>query len=263
MPTVPCNWTCVGALLMGIYSRWLGTELGQFNLLTNSMEQSPSLEANRSSTSHKIPHIAWYPQLHYCIHKSLPPVPILSQINPSTFPSHFLKNYFNIILPSTPRPSKWSLSLRYPTKILYAPLLSPIHATCSSYLILFYLINWIIFGEEYRSQGFLLYSLFPSPVSASLKGQISSAPLYHYKVSDIHVLIVRFYFINFRFQLFLLFVLECLLVSHLTLFSLSVLLWFGSHSHCILPASFDLKIVNILHQTMVYVASVHTDLDSL
>ena len=56
------------------------------------------------------------------------------------------------------------------------------------------------------------------------------------KVSDIRVLTVSFKFLNFSFQIFLLFVLECLLVSCLTLFILSTLLWFGSCSHCLTPS---------------------------
>ena len=71
-------------------------------------------------------------------------------IQSSTFCSYF-KMYFNIILPSTPTFSKWSLSFRFPNKNLYTSLLSPIRATCHVHLVLLCFITRITFGKEYIS----------------------------------------------------------------------------------------------------------------
>ena len=83
-------------------------------LLTYSMEQSSSWEANQFSASQEIPRILWNPKVHYCIHRSLPPVPILSHLDPfHASTSHMLKIHFNIILPSTSGASKRSHSPRF------------------------------------------------------------------------------------------------------------------------------------------------------
>jgi hypothetical protein len=68
-------------------------------LLTYSMEQSPSWEANPFVGSQEIPRVLLNPKVHYRIHKSPPPVSILSQPNPvHTLTSHFLQlNFASLI----------------------------------------------------------------------------------------------------------------------------------------------------------------------
>ena len=79
-------------------------------LLTYSMVQSPSWEANWFAASQEIPHILWNPKVHYRTHKRPPPVPILGQPNPLHIPtSHLLEIHPNIIHPSTPRSPQWSM----------------------------------------------------------------------------------------------------------------------------------------------------------
>jgi len=83
---------------------------------TNSTEQSPSWEANSHSAS-QIPHLLWKPQVYYhftrACHWSLHWATRIQST-----PSHLisLKNHsnINIILPSIPRSSKWSLHATCP-----------------------------------------------------------------------------------------------------------------------------------------------------
>jgi len=84
-------------------------------LLTYSMQQSPSWEANRFSARKESPRILWNLKVQYWIHEWPPLVPILSQLDPVHTPtSNFLKIHLNIILLSVPGSPKWSLSLKFP-----------------------------------------------------------------------------------------------------------------------------------------------------
>ena len=140
-------------------------------IITYSMEQSPAWEANKFSASQEIPPILWNQKVHYRVftkacHLSLfwarsiqymPPIPRL-------------KIHLNIILPTMPGSSTWSLSLRFPHQTLYASLLFPIRAACPAHPILLDLVTWIIFGEEYRSLSSSFCSFHHSPVTSSSSG---------------------------------------------------------------------------------------------
>ena len=100
------------------------------------MEQSPSWEANQFSASQEIPRNLWNPKVHYRIHKCLPPVLILRQIDPvHAVTSHFLKIHLSIIPPSIPGSSKWSLSLRFPHQNPVYTSTLPIRAIYPTHLI--------------------------------------------------------------------------------------------------------------------------------
>ena len=126
-------------------------------LLTYSMVQSLSWEANWFAASQEIPRISRNPKVHYRTHKRPPPVSTLGQPNPVHIPtSQFLEIHPNIIHPSKPRSPQWSPSLRFPQQDpIYPPLLahtrhmpSPSHSGYNIiilyYIILYYIILYYI-----------------------------------------------------------------------------------------------------------------------
>ena len=78
---------------------------------------------------------------------------------------HFLNIPFNIILSSTTRYSKYSLSLKFshhPCRHISSP---PKSAICPAHLIVCDLITRIIFREQYRSISSSLCSFLHSPIT--------------------------------------------------------------------------------------------------
>ena len=131
------------------------------------MRQSPSLKASNFSASQEIPAICGTQSFISAFHFP-PTVPILSQNNPVHDQiSHSVNIHFNIILPLTPRYSKWSISITSLHQNPVSSLLSSICATCPAYLILLVLI----IREECRTNSSSLCSLFHSHVTSSLLGR--------------------------------------------------------------------------------------------
>ena len=123
--------------------------------------------ANRSSASQEIYRILWKPKVHYRIHKCPPPVPILCQLDPVHVPiTPFLKIHLNIILPSTPGSSKWSLSVRFPHQ---TPIYM-LHVPSISFFSRFDHPDNIC--EQYRSLRSSLRSFLHSSITLSFLGRI-------------------------------------------------------------------------------------------
>ena len=143
----------------------------QHTLLTHSMVQSPSWAADWFAASQEIPRISRNPKVHYRTYKRPPPVSILSQPNPVHIPtSHLLEIHHNLPTHLRLGLSSGLFPSGFPTKTLYTPLSSPIHAKCPAHLILLDFITRTILCEQYKSFSFSLCSLLQSPVTSSFMG---------------------------------------------------------------------------------------------
>ena len=114
------------------------------------------MEPESSLLHSQAPSTCRYPEPDHCsLWPPPPPIRLLED------PFLILFSHLRLRLPSGLVP------LGFPTETLYLPSLSPIHTACPVYLILFYFITRIIFGEECGSYSSSLCSLLYSPVTSS------------------------------------------------------------------------------------------------
>jgi len=127
-------------------------KLKGFDWLTYSMEQSPPWQANSSSASQEISYLSWNSKVQYHVHKSLPLIPILSQMKPvhiltsSSSSSSSSKIHYNINLPPTPRSSNWCLPFWFTNQnvVWISHLFGACCMPCQSYTPWFYHHNNIL-----------------------------------------------------------------------------------------------------------------------
>jgi hypothetical protein len=94
-----------------------------------------------------------------------------------------LKIHINIFIPSKPRFSMWSLSLRFPYKEPVCTYISPIRVICPALFILLDWITWILFCE-YKSHISRLCSLLHCHGKSFHLGWNNSAPSHIHMTSD-------------------------------------------------------------------------------
>lgn len=128
--------------------------------VTSSMDLSPNWKVSISSAAPEIKSVLHNKDVHYCLHISPLLVLIQSQINPvQVVTFYFWKVGLNIIFPSMPNSSNFSLSFKYTYKI---PVISPLPHTCQmSHPSHSPYFDHMICGEEKKHHKTLHYIIFP------------------------------------------------------------------------------------------------------
>jgi hypothetical protein len=120
------------------------------------------------SVSQEIPRLLRNPTVHYCVHKSPPPIPVLSQMNPiRTLQIWFLKVHFNITLPFMFKSFECSFSFMHSSQNFVSISHLPLCADHSDRLIPIDMITLIISGWV-EIMELLVMAFFRPPVSLSL-----------------------------------------------------------------------------------------------
>jgi len=115
------------------------------------MEQSPFREVCSRAASQEILSPLWNPKVHYRVHNSAPLLTNLSHMHPvHNFPPFSLRSILILSSHLCLRLPSGLFRSVFPTKILYAFIISPMRATCLVHLIFLDLITLIIFGETYN-----------------------------------------------------------------------------------------------------------------
>jgi hypothetical protein len=133
------------------------------------MEHILSWKATSASARQVILYFLCNLKVHYCAHKTLPLIPVLSHMNPiHILPSSFWKINVNVVL-SVPGSCKWSLSLRFSSQI---PILRGVYVTLSLFVIII----------KYHNALFSLKKLREWPVE-DMEGQTLNQGLKMFKKS--------------------------------------------------------------------------------